>query len=85
MNFLNFKLQMRNQNPRADAVKQAEAKKAKDKDELLDLNKLLKPVEQKVAKGAFLYIGISHPHSRQKCYLNKSIRLVQISTNCCRC
>lgn len=43
--------QVRNNNTRMDLVRQQEAAKKKEKDELLDIANLLKPVEQKVAKG----------------------------------
>lgn len=42
--------QVRNNNTRMDLVRQQEAAKKKEKDELLDIANLLKPVEQKVAK-----------------------------------
>uniref|UniRef100_A0A8R1HNH4 2-oxoisovalerate dehydrogenase subunit beta, mitochondrial n=1 Tax=Caenorhabditis japonica TaxID=281687 RepID=A0A8R1HNH4_CAEJA len=42
--------QVRNNNTRMDIVRQQEAAKKKEKDELLDITSLLKPVEQKVAK-----------------------------------
>lgn len=42
--------QVRNNNTRIDLVKAAEAKKKKEIDDLLDVTKLLKPVEQKISK-----------------------------------
>ncbi|CAB3408994.1 unnamed protein product [Caenorhabditis bovis] len=42
--------QIRNNNTRLDIIKQQEAAKKKEKDDLLDIAKLLKPVEQKIAK-----------------------------------
>ncbi|CAL2030242.1 unnamed protein product [Caenorhabditis brenneri] len=42
--------QVRNNNTRMDLVRAAEQAKKKEKDELLDIANLLKPVEQKVAK-----------------------------------
>ncbi|RCN43583.1 hypothetical protein ANCCAN_10426 [Ancylostoma caninum] len=46
--------QLRNNNARAEQAKAAEAKKKKEMDELRDLNKLLRPVEQKVQRGKVL-------------------------------
>ncbi|KAK6051140.1 hypothetical protein COOONC_11355 [Cooperia oncophora] len=43
--------QIRNNNTRLDLIKAAEAKKKKEMDELRDVTKLIKPVEQKVQRG----------------------------------
>ncbi|KAK5972283.1 Zinc finger CCCH-type containing 15, partial [Trichostrongylus colubriformis] len=42
--------QIRNNNTRMDLIKAAEAKKKKEMDDLRDVTKLIKPVEQKVQR-----------------------------------
>ncbi|KAJ1347369.1 hypothetical protein KIN20_002405 [Parelaphostrongylus tenuis] len=66
--------QIRNNNARAEQAKAAEAKKKKELDDLRDLNKLLKPVEQKVQRDvdpksvlcAFFKQGMCHKGAKCK-------------------